>query len=428
MEKTVFTYNAALKDVRLNDIPYRLPDGKYKWSQGQLDKLSSTEHNKIRIGWNKLQQLKGQYTNILKEMLVYESASEQLKTESDEIVTKYKQLDAEAKATTEKLCSELKQFEDGMANRGIIFESKPAESKKEISFINRIFTAGTGKKIKSVLFFFISWFVGEIFMTAVSWQTLRNDNNIESIVIRSMALGMVIFLIHVAGHLNKRQKKPVYIIFISFSLLMLLSMLFVPMIINKIYPENVSQPNTTQWSLSDSDTTTTPVTRIPILVEIYRGNEITVPAILCLIFFIAIMALSTINKEEGKDEKKEEDTDIEGTEINRHRNQLITQINKSIKQEQELNDKQNEEKRKNESELNNILKKLEENDKTANEIDKQITELKTNIEIQLVLIEKDLNQYKIDFEDILRNDEIKSSFVTPEWNNRQDILNFYKIK
>ena len=430
MEKTQQSFNAAWKDMRLNNTPYRLKDDTYIWSQGQLAILSSTEHGKIRLDWNNLQHLKEQQVSTLKEMLVYQTSAEKLKTESDDATIKHNQLIEEQITITETLNNDLKQLEEGMRNRRIIFENKLVETPKEVSLLKKIFTASTGKKIKSFLYFLVSWLVGEVFMTAVSYQTLRNDNNIESIVIRSMALGMVIFLIHLAGHLNKHKKKPIYIIFISFSLLMLISMLFVPMVINKMYPENDPQTNSKQWSFSDTPTTavTTPVIQNPTLVEIYRGNEITVPAILCLVFFIAIMALTSMNKEEDKSAEKTEDSNTENTEINMQRNQLITQIGNSVKIEEELQQKKKEEVLKNTTELNNILKKLDESDKSVTEIDKQITALKTNIEIQLVLIEKELNQYKIDFEDILRNDVVKASFVTPEWNNRQDILNFFKIK
>ena len=45
MEKTNLIYNAAWKDMRLNNIPYRQPDSIYVWNQGQLAILSSTEHS-----------------------------------------------------------------------------------------------------------------------------------------------------------------------------------------------------------------------------------------------------------------------------------------------------------------------------------------------------------------------------------------------
>ncbi len=430
MEKTQQSFNAAHKDVRLNNIPSRLPDGRYMWSQGQSSILCNTEHSKIRLDRNSLLYLQEQEAAILKEMLVYQSVSEEIKAEIDNTAARHDEQIEERASITGTLNNDLKQFEEGMHNRGIMLNAKPGENKEEIGFLKNIFTASTGKKIKSVLIFLISWLVGEIFMTAVSWQTLRNDNNIESIVIRSMALGMVILLIHVAGHLNKRRKKPIYIIYISFSLLMLLSMLFAPMVINKIYPENNSPVNSTQWSFSDAPATniTTNISQAPTWVEIYRGNEITVPAILCLVFFLAIMAFTSINKEEDKSVENQKGVNAEEAETNRQRNQLITHRNNSMKIEEELKLKKKEEILKNTIELNNILKKLEESEKRVTEIDKQITALNTNIEIQLVLIEKELDQYKIDFEDILRNDVVKASFVTPEWSNRQDILNFFKIK
>lgn len=427
MENSEHSFNAAWRDVRLNNAPYYRENGIYVWTQGQLGILSNAKHGQIRLDWNKLLHQQEQQIAILKEMLVYQSTSEKLKAEIDDTTARYNDLIEERCSANEALNNDLSQFEEGLRNRGIIFETKPAANKNEPGLFKKIFPAGTGKKIKSVLFFFISWAVGEIFMTAVSWQMLRNDNNIESILIRSMALGMVIFLIHVAAHLNNSRKKPIYIIFISFSLIMLLCMLFGPMVVNKIYPETDSQANSTQWSLTDTPVTTSAISQIqnPTWVEIYRGNEITVPAILCLVFFLAIMAL---NKDAGKSVEKEDNLGSEDTEIRRQRNQLIKQIDNGIKIAEELKQKKKEEVLKNTTELNNILKKLDESNKSVTEFDKQIAGLKTAIEVQLVLIEKELDQYKIDFQDILKNDQVKASFITPEWNSRQDILNFFKMK
>lgn len=114
-------------------------------------------------------------------------------------------------------------------------------------------------------------------------------------------------------------------------------------------------------------------------------------------------------------------------EIREKRNHLKTKIRECENRIEDLRNKLTSALTPNTTHIANVLAKLEAAKAEILAADNKIKELRSKIEILLKAIEKELNFYKTEYLDILRNDTIKSSFIMPEWPNRNDIFNHFKI-
>jgi len=429
MSKTLQHYNAAQRDIRLNSFPYRQPDGTYQWSIGQLSIMNEPQFNELRVNSNEIDHLQIQVNLLRSQMLIYQTPAGKIEQEGEKLKDTWEPEIAEEELTLKTLKSDLQQYDEDMLNRGFyIYEekdtapTKPIEEKKKSKGINW----------RTILGFFGIWFGGEIFMTYVQWHSLRDDRNVEDLIVRSLSFGLILFLIHFVAHRNKTHKKMIYSIFLWFNLLMLFTMLFASPILNKVYPEdNNAQSISEQWSINATDDAgkESIKTDYPFLVEFYRSNEV-MPAILCFLFFVAMQ--SFIHKKEKQVTVPNPEPEIKGdsaqVEINRKRNHFLTKIRESEGRLNELRTKQKEILRPNTGSLKDILNQLETKSAEVLSIEKSITSLKSGSETILKMLEKELDEYRIEFQDVLRNDRVKSEFVTPEWPNRNDTLNYFKIK
>jgi len=370
-----------------------------------------------------------EHETLFKEMLVFQKPTNELENEANALSQTWKAENEEEKLELNELKSALSQFDEDMLNRGftipeenLINTSKPIEEKeKKKSF-----------DWKTVFSFLGIWSIGEIFMTYVQWNALRDQKGIVDLLVRSLSFGLVLFLIHYVTHLNKLVKRTIYYWFLAFSFLMLLVMLFAPVALNQIYPIGGNSTSiTNEWSTTNIEGESQGLTELtyPLWVRLYRSFEPT-PAILCFLLFIGIKSFMPSKERDTlliiKECEPNNETDQD--QIRRMRSSQLSKIKGSEARIENLTKKLSETLVPNTRYLNNVLNQLEQKKNNIFLKEKNIAESKIALEEKIKALEKDLNLYKTEFKDILRNDQVKSLLITPEWPNRNDILNFYKIK
>jgi septal ring factor EnvC (AmiA/AmiB activator) len=148
-----------------------------------------------------------------------------------------------------------------------------------------------------------------------------------------------------------------------------------------------------------------------------------------MVFFIVLLAIPDRKQKQVEDEKTpatESPVTTEQNEVNRNINYKERKIQETKNKIAGLTSKVKDIS-ENPGSLADMLVKLEAkwNELLTNE--KKITDQKTDLETLLTLLEKELNYYRTEYLDILNHDEVKRSFITPEWSNRNDILTYYKI-
>jgi hypothetical protein len=424
---TLKYYNGAIRDYKLNSIPTRLPDGSYGWNDSQLAILTQPQYNEIRKIHTEMEQSIKEHETLFKEMLVYQKPTNELECEATVLAQKTNTEIDEEKFILNDLKSAFRQYDEDMLNRGFnipddiqIESSTPIEEKEKKKSINW----------RTVFGFLGIWSIGEIFMTYVQWNALRDQKGIEDLIVRSLSFGVVLFLIHYVAHLNKQIKRTIYYWFLAFSFTMLLVMLFAPLTLNQIYPIGVNSTSIAEeWSISNEEgQTNIPESNYPFWVKFYRSYEIT-PAILCFLLFVGIQSFMPSKKRESLLSDKENEPRIETVQdqIRRKRSNLLAKIKCSETRIENLSKKLSETLVSNTRCLNDVLNQLQETKKAILLKEKKIAESKIALEEKIKALEKDLNLYKTEFRDILRNDQVKSLLITPVWPNRNDILNFYKI-
>lgn len=429
MNNLLYYYEQAQKDVKLNSIPHRQSDGLYIPSQGQRKILNDHRYKDLRRNDIEIAHLVGQKNALVKDLLAYETPTTHLETSANE---KKHILEIELEEVKTELAlkeAELKRKKEDLFNRGVYLPKKDSTSKPTVQKDNK----PKERRWKKILSFLGIWLLLELFMTAIQWSSLRDNRSIDEILIRSLALGILLFFFHLISHLNKQQKRVIYSIYLGFDLLMIAVMMFAPPLLYHLYPVENSVPNIlTEWSISDNNVTDTNHTQIsnPFWVEFYRANE-WAPAGASLLFFIVIFFALPAPKDKKTATTATQPQDNIKDETESHIEQGISYMQEEISglktKRDELNMAINS-LDTNPGDLMNILKQLEAKRNESLQIDKRIADLKVASEALVSDLERELNEYSVEFQDILKNDDVKSSFVAPEWQNRQDIFKYYKIQ
>lgn len=429
MNKTLQYYNDAMKDVKLNSIPSRFPDKSYQWSDGQSEILNQQQFSELRIIISEIEQSTSHRETLKREMLVYQNPTNKLAKEGDTLTQTIQAEIDDEQVALKGLKAELSQYNEDMSNRGFFISedddtniSKPIEEKVKEKRFN----------LKTVFGFLGVWLIGEIFMTYVQWNALRDEKGIEDLVVRSLSFGVVLFLIHFVAHLNKKYNRNIYYIFLGFSLLMLLTMLFAPLAISKLYPIDGNAPSVAdEWSITNGNSSTNISVKpeYPFWVQFYRSYEVT-PAILCFIFFIGMQSFIQPKGKGLPNQEKETAPKSETAhdQIRRRRNHFLVKIRECETRINGLHSRQTEVLYPNTDNLNNILKRLETHKMEIIAIEKRIATQKTTFETRLTALENELNNYKTEYLDILRSDSLKFQFINPEWPVRNDILTHFKSR
>lgn len=423
-------YNAARRDIKLNDFPRYNEDGTYKFNQGQLFELNQVEFQQISAINVQIDQQGNKARALRKEIIAFQSPADKMIADGEKEKNSYSVEIEEEQDNQKILKADRRQYIDDMMIRGYIpaetnslpEQEKQPEPKPRRKLINW----------KAGLSFLLIWGTGEVFMTYVQYNSLRYEKGIENIIARSIAFAVVLFLIHYVAHINKIHRRRVYTIFLVFSFLMIFSMLFAPLILNQLYPESNGIAVAQQWSINSTGTATTTkqITNSPFLVELYRKNDM-IPGILSFLFFLI---MSSLVKKEKKQVADIQAVQTETTlvpvqdEVSRKIDYYDNEIRRSEARLAEIRNAQKLSLHPTTDSLYNILKTLK--DKQQQELSCIETRDRLITKRQLLLNEvlSNLGKYQLEFIEALNNDPVKCSFVRPSWPVETDIINHYKNK
>lgn len=428
MSEELKYYNAAYRDVKIDSTPSRYHEGSYKWSNGQEAILNQPQFNQLRTYQTEISKLETNKETLTREMLMYQNPVNYLEKEGEGLVKVWQTEIDDEQLNLNGLKTELKIFDEAMFNRGhLILDEEQGEAKPDTEPNTK---EKSGINWKAVFSFIGIWLVGEIFMTYVQWNALRDEKGIEDLVVRSLSFAVTLFLLHYVAYKNKKSPRIIYYVYMGFNLIMLLTMLFAPLLISKLYPvDGQATSIQDEWSLTETvNQAHGAVSEYPFWVEFYRSYEV-IPAILSFLFFLAMVSFMSSKPEEPPVPSPEPEPKPETVqdEIKKKRKHLKARINESENRLDDLRNKLNASLTPNTAHINNVLEKLENAKKEILSADTRIKELTTKIEALYKAVEKELNLYRTEYLDILRNDSIKSPFVTPEWPNRNDIVQHFKI-
>ena len=272
--KDLQNYTSALQDVGLDSTPVRNENGNYHWSNGQLEILNQDIYSGIRRNQLRIDQINKSIRTSSGEILAFEKPVEALEKEGTELLAVDQDAIDDQKMHADQYKSLLYQLDRDMLIRGYIppDEEDSEKNKPEVR-------KAKSKRItlREIMGFLSVWLIGEIFMTYVQWNTLRDGKGIEDMVIRSISLGVVLFLIHLVGRYFKRERRPLQLIFLVFSFLMLFTMLLGPLLLQEAYPaEAVNEQGVSQWSLDNpvSVESSAASMNYPFWVSFYRNNDL----------------------------------------------------------------------------------------------------------------------------------------------------------
>jgi len=320
-------YNAARQDIYLNDIPSRNEEG-YKPNRTQREYLNKPKYEPITTHSLKIRQLNENISDLRKEIIAYQVPADTAISQGNQHKDSYSPEIEEVKDNIKLLERELKKYDDDMLNRGIV----PEEQVKESEPVKMTEQKKKRKTInwKAALAFVLIWGAGETFMTYIQFNSLRYEKSIESIVARSVAFAVILFLIHLVAHWNKQRRRIIYMAFLGVSFLMLFCMLFLPLILNQLYPEVSASAVADQWSLNNANAIAAPSqgSNIPFWVELYRKNDM-IPGILSFLFFIIMISFTKRASkpvEETPVPQPEQPVNPIADEVGKRRNYYLTKI------------------------------------------------------------------------------------------------------
>ncbi len=424
--KELQNYTTALRDVGLDSTPIRKESGEYCWSNGQLEILNQPEFKELSVNRLKIVQTDESIQGLTDEILAFEAPTEALEHEGkgvlgvnqDDIDDQYNQLDQFKNA--------LVQLDKDLMLRGYF----PPESSRKVE--EQIEAPLKKPKVsgKEVLGFLLTWIIGEVFMTYVQWNGLRDGRGIEDMIVRSISLGVVLFLIHLVGRYYKKEGRPIHMIFLGFSFLMLFTMLVGPLLLNEAYPPlDSNQDTATQWSLQEDTAITEPVevdSPYPFWVNFYRKNDM-LPGIFVFLFFVI---MQTFAKKKNMAKRPVVQLPLEEPDENniedrrQYYQQQIDIIEKRLKN---LHATQLNAITPNTQRLNGILDELQAKQAKVMALKKDKDHLVMENDLLLRRLTMHLNQYQTEYTSVLKNDQVKALVVQPSWPSKQDLKDYYNL-
>lgn len=420
-------YKLAKKDYDFGACPQRNEDATFGFTNGQKIILNQSFYGELSHIYLKDKKASKKINEIVGKMLSLETPAKLIYENGKNIKETNQQKIEALEAQKQNWVGKLEQFEEDMIKRGIIAGNEvisndtPSERKEK-----------TPSRLKVIVAFILVWLLGEVFMTYVQWQWLRDEKGIEDLAIRSISFGVALLLVHLVGHLYQKHRKFIYMAYLIFNFLMLFTMLFAPLIINQMYPAEIGMEISDQWSLSgDAESAmTTGQSNAPFLVELYRSYDF-LPGVLCFLFYIMLTVLyKPVKKAETKPEKLE--TELHPETDQEWMAKTIAYYKSKIKElETIIGEMKNEDELRiipNANKLSQVEEVLVNQQNEVSLLEEEKEKLKIAMEEILKRVEMELDHYKIEFMDILGGDEMRSIIIRPEWPTRDDIKTYYKLQ
>ncbi len=434
--KDLHNYTSALRDVGLDSTPVRIENGEYRWSNGQLEILNQPEFNGIRVNQLKISQTEDSVRDISGEILAYETPIRALEKEGEKLLEKDQDAINDQQIQIDHYKSLLNQLDRDMLIRGYIppeeseQENLPPPEPPKNKKLSKV-------SLREIMGFLAIWVVGEVFMTYVQWNTLRDGKGIEDMIVRSISLGVVLFLIHLVGRMFKRDRRPVQLVFLVFSFIMLFIMLLAPLYLKEAYPLiNETVQTTDQWALDSS--AVPEVTDIadpyPFWVTFYRNNDM-LPGIFVFLFFVIMQTFGRKPQKQAVADEVMPDKPVlpefrpsEGkNQIEERRQYYQQQIAQGEQRLRKLSRRQSDAVAPNTERLQEILGELTTRQEKMISLKRQKDDLFARNDQLLRNLEMQLNRYRTEFMNVLKNDHVKAMVVQPEWPGRHDLMDYFNL-
>ncbi|MDN5217233.1 hypothetical protein QQ020_34490 [Fulvivirgaceae bacterium BMA12] len=423
--KDLQNYTTVLRDVGLDSTPERDESGLYHWSDGQLEILTQKEFNDLRINQGKIDRTNASLKALSEEILAFEAPTQALEQEGNGLLGGNEDEIRDQQAQLDQYKASLAQLDKDMLLRGHIppNEAPPPEApvappKKR----NRV----TGREI---LGFLLIWVIGEVFMTYVQWQSLRDGRGIEDLIVRSISLGVVLFLIHLVGRFFKRDRRPVHMVFLGFSFLMLFTMLLGPLLLNEAYPPIDGNADVAaQWSLQEEPATTPAetVSPYPFWVNFYRKNDM-LPGIFVFLFFVIMQTFPKSKPKEIEPVLPQLEPESGKNQIEERRQYYQQQIKQIENQLKELKEIQANAIAPNTKQLHSILDELQAKQSEVMALKREKDHLLMENDHLLRKLEMHLKRYQTEYLNVLKNDQVKALVVQPVWPTMQDLKTYFNL-
>ena len=420
-------YQAAKKDISLNKHPHR-QDGHIHWTPGHRTILSKKNYSDLRVFNQEIDQLQRAREEKVRQMLLFQTPFDDREAHHQNQLGKIKKQfqDIEEKYSMKE--TERNNILDDLKNRGIQLEQPdientrmPAPERKKRSY--RIFTI------------ILIYLVIEVFIYITQYESQRDIKSYEEIGARVLAMFILVGAFHIVAHLNRLEGKLIYTLYLGFNILLITAMMFAPPVLHFAYPETASTASTSIWSLTDQSSEPASIVNEsdPAWIGLYRKME-WAPAGIGIIVFLIIFfvvpnplfskqdrskaeTLSNTKTKEGMDENSWFQKELRTlkhvcTSLKTERDQLLLKFQKI---------------RNDSTDILPIRNELQKIKKSIREIDDKVVTLKIKKEELFHDLETELNEYRVEFENLLTNDPIKSTIMTPEWPTRNDILLHFKV-
>lgn len=429
--KDLKNYTTVLRDVGLDSTPIRNESGRYLWSNGQLEILNQEEFNDLRINRVKIAQVGASLKDLSEEILAFETPTQALEQEGNGLLGGNQEEIEDQQAQLEQFKASLAQLDKDMLLRGYIPPGEAPQSKAPASAPGKSPWV-TGKEI---LGFLLIWVIGEVFMTYVQWNGLRDGKGIEDMIVRSISLGVVLFLIHLVGRFFKRDSRPIHMVFLGFSFLMLFTLLLGPLLLNEAYPPIEGNIDTAaQWSLQEENEAVPAeeVSPYPFWVNFYRKNDM-LPGIFVFLFFVIMQTFVKRNSKEPEAVTETETSlpllspEAGKNQIEERRQYYIQQIASTEDRLQKLNQLQTNAVAPNTRRLQSILDELQAKQGEIVALKKEKDCLLMANDQLLRKLEMHLNHYQTEYLNVLKNDPVKALVVQPGWPAIQDLKAYFNL-
>ncbi len=421
-------FRSASSDVALNRYPYR-ENGNINMTPGMREILRKEDFNNIRKINVDIDRLKNRRSEIINESLKYSNTYDTCEGRHSVKVSDYECILIETEQQLAMKEIELKRFITEMEKRGVFIGLQVNDDPLKEMVSEKI----KQNNWKEYITFFLIYVVTEAFSFFTQFQSLRDFKSIEDVGVRALGILILMASFHYASYLNKRTKSTVYSILMGFNILMISIMMFAPPILHYTYPEKKIRTDSSAWSINGTAQLQDSIDskEIPLWVGIYRTIE-WAPAVLGLIGSMIIFSITpniVTNNTTISFENKRKRENIKIDDYSWAKNQLIG-LKDSVNN---LSEKRNNLQLEMQSLKNNsqdiipIQNILDEFKKKVDELEEKISYLEIKQDEIIADIESELNEYRTEYHDIISMDEFKRGYLKPEWPDRQDIYNYYKL-
>lgn len=423
-------FNLVLRDINLKSIPARNSNGTFIWNSGLLEIIHQSQYLDIKTNLFEIERLRSVKKLQIQDMINSENPTILLENEGKTTKQSNDNLIENAKQDIQLKKAELDDFEQDLMNRGVSIEvKKEKETALETSPEKKEYN-----RWKYIFSFVLTWIVGEVFMTYVQWQSLRDTKGIEDLFVRSLSFAVVLFLTHYIGHLFQKKRLLLHKIYLITNFGILLIMLFAPLIVNVLYPVNADNINiSSQWSIVDEGTVnqSLPI-ECPMWVIFYRKFEF-LPGVISFLLYLAITFFAPKQNKDGicnsqkTDEfKPQVKIETEEEKLRKRREFFMSRLHQAQNECNALEGKKQKELSPNTKILKSILDKLQSQKEKVENIDSKIFELSTLIDTKIIDLNKDFIDYQTQYNDILRKETVFIDRSILTWPTKSDIFDYYK--